>query len=78
VSGGPCIKCYYDTVGWCGDLAKVASPRSLPELGLGRTEGTPVAWGAPRARREFSGVGSLCPRPGSGEAGSCPLGGALA
>jgi hypothetical protein len=24
-------------------LAKVASPRSLPELGLGRVEGAPVA-----------------------------------
>jgi hypothetical protein len=30
------------------------------------------------ARRESSGVGCLCPRPGSDEAGSCPLGGALA
>jgi hypothetical protein len=45
VSGDPCIKCSCDTVGWRGDLAKVVSPRSLPELGLGRTEGTPIAWG---------------------------------
>jgi hypothetical protein len=30
-------------VGWHDDLAKVASPRSLPELGLGRVEGAPVA-----------------------------------
>jgi hypothetical protein len=43
VSGDPCIECSYDTVGWRGDLAKVASPRSLPELGLGRVEGAPVA-----------------------------------
>jgi hypothetical protein len=34
MSGDPCIKCSCDTVGWCGDLAKVASPQSLPELGL--------------------------------------------
>jgi hypothetical protein len=43
VSDNPCIKCSCDTVGWCGDLAKVASPRSLPELGLERVEGVPVA-----------------------------------
>jgi hypothetical protein len=43
VSGDPCIKCSCDTVGWRGDLAKVASPRSLPELGLGRVEGVSVA-----------------------------------
>jgi hypothetical protein len=43
LSGDPCIECSCDTVGWRGDLAKVASPRSLPELGLGRVEGVPVA-----------------------------------
>jgi hypothetical protein len=43
VSDDPCIECSCDTVGWRGDLAKVASPRSLPELGLGRVEGVPVA-----------------------------------
>jgi hypothetical protein len=43
VSGDPCIKCSCDAVGWHGDLAKVASPRSLPELGLGRVEGASVA-----------------------------------
>jgi hypothetical protein len=35
VSDDPCIECSCDTVGWRGDLAKVASLRSLPELGLG-------------------------------------------
>jgi hypothetical protein len=72
VSGDPCIKCSYDTVGWRGDLAKVAS---LRRLGLGRAEGVSVACGGPRARRESSGVGCLCPRLGSGEARSCPLSG---
>jgi hypothetical protein len=43
VSDDPCIECSCDTVGWRGDLAKVASPRSLPELGLGRVEGVLVA-----------------------------------
>ena len=43
VSGDPCIECSCDTVGWRGDLAKVASLRSLPELGLGRVEGASVA-----------------------------------
>jgi hypothetical protein len=43
VSGDPCIECSCDTVGWRGDLAKVASPRSLPELGLGRVKDAPVA-----------------------------------
>jgi hypothetical protein len=43
VSDDPCIECSCDTVGWRGDLAKVASPQSLPELGLGRVEGVPVA-----------------------------------
>jgi hypothetical protein len=43
VSVDPCIKCSCDTVGWRGDLAKVASPRSLPELGLGRVEGASIA-----------------------------------
>jgi hypothetical protein len=42
VSGDPCIECSCDAVGWRGDLAKVASLRSLPELGLGRVEGAPV------------------------------------
>jgi hypothetical protein len=43
VSGDPCIECSCDTVDWQGDLAKVASLRSLPELGLERVEGVPVA-----------------------------------
>jgi hypothetical protein len=43
VSGDPRIECACDTVGWRGDLAKVASRRSLPELGFGRVEGAPVA-----------------------------------
>jgi hypothetical protein len=30
VSGDPCIECSCDAVGWRGDLAKVASLRSLP------------------------------------------------
>jgi hypothetical protein len=70
VSVDPRIKCSCDTVGWRGDLVKVASPR---RLGLGRAEGVSVAWGGPRARRESSRVGCLCPRLGSGEARSCPL-----
>jgi hypothetical protein len=41
--GDPCIECACDTVGWWGDLAKVASQRSLSELGFGRVEGAPVA-----------------------------------
>jgi hypothetical protein len=52
VSGDPRIECACDTVGWWGDLAKVASLRSLPELGFGRVKGAPVAWGGPRTRRE--------------------------
>jgi hypothetical protein len=72
VSVDPCIKCSCDTVGWRGDLAKVASPR---RLGLGRAEGVSVAFGDPRARRESFGVGCLCPRLGSGKARSCPLSG---
>jgi hypothetical protein len=75
LSGDPCIECSCDTVGWRGDLAKVASPRSLLELGLGRVEGVSVAWGDPRTRRESSCVGCLCPRLGSGEARSCHLSG---
>jgi hypothetical protein len=39
----PCIECSCDTVGWRSDPAKVASPRSLPELGLGRVEGATTA-----------------------------------
>jgi hypothetical protein len=62
---GLCIKCPCDSVGWRGDLAKVASWR---RLGLERAEGVPVAGGGPRARRRSSGVGCPCPRLGSGEA----------
>jgi hypothetical protein len=40
VSGHLCIKRSCDTVGRCGDLAKVASWR---RLGLGRAEGVFVA-----------------------------------
>jgi hypothetical protein len=40
MSGDPCIKCSCDTVGWHGDLAKVAP---LRRLGLGRAEGVSVA-----------------------------------
>jgi hypothetical protein len=46
-----------------------------PRLLLWRADGVSVAWGGPRARREPSGVGCLCPRLGSGEARSCPLSG---
>jgi hypothetical protein len=42
VSDDPCIECSYDAVGWRSDLAKVASLRSLLELGLGRVECAPV------------------------------------
>jgi hypothetical protein len=73
VSGDPCIECSRDTVSWRGDLAKVASPRSLPELGLGRVEGAPVAGGGPQARRESTWVYCSFPRLGSGEARPCPL-----
>jgi hypothetical protein len=56
VSGDPCIECSCDTVGWRGDLAKVASPRSLPELGLGRGVNPPgstvPARGWARAKRD--------------------------
>jgi hypothetical protein len=75
VSGDPCIECSCDTVGCRGDLAKVASLRSLPELGLGRVEGAPVAWGGPRARRESTWVYCSCPRLGSSDARSRPLSG---
>jgi hypothetical protein len=73
VSGDPHIECACNTVGWWGDLAKVASQWSLPELGFGRVEGAPVAWGGLRARHEF--VRDYCsrPRPGSGKARSRPL-----
>jgi hypothetical protein len=74
VSGHLCIKCPCDSVGWHGDLAKVASWR---RLGLGRAEGVSVAVGGPRARRKPSGVGCPCPRLGSGEARSCPLNGPI-
>jgi hypothetical protein len=73
VSGDPRIECSCDTVGWRGDLAKVASLRSLPELGLVRVEGAPVAWGGPRARCEFAWDYYSCPRLGLGEARSRPL-----
>jgi hypothetical protein len=43
VSGDPRIEYACDTVGWRGDLAKVASRRSLPDLGLERAEGVPTA-----------------------------------
>jgi hypothetical protein len=43
VSGDPRFECACDTVGWRGDLAKVASRRSLLELGLGRAEAAPIA-----------------------------------
>jgi hypothetical protein len=66
VSGDPRIECACDTVGWRGDLAKVASRRSwasgvprvrpLPEEALGRdvtSSGTSVpARGWARARRD--------------------------
>jgi hypothetical protein len=42
VSGDPCIECSCNSVGWRGDLAKVASLRSLREPGLGRVEGASV------------------------------------
>jgi hypothetical protein len=72
VSGHLCNKCPCDSVGWRGDLAKVASWR---RLGLGRAEGVPVAGGGPQARRRSSGVGYPCPRLGLGEAGSRPSNG---
>jgi hypothetical protein len=75
VSGDPCIECFCDTVGWRGDLAKVASLRSLLELGLGRVEGVSAACGGPRARRESAWVYCSCPRLGSSEARSRPLSG---
>jgi hypothetical protein len=65
VSGHLCIKCPCDLVGWCSDLARVASWR---RLGLGRAGSMFVAGGGPRARRRSSGVGCPCPRLGSGEA----------
>jgi hypothetical protein len=43
VSGDPCIECSCDMVGWRGDPAKVASLRSVPEPGLERVGGAPVA-----------------------------------
>jgi hypothetical protein len=43
VSDNPCIECFCDTVGWRDNLTKVASLRSLPELGLWRVGGAPVA-----------------------------------
>jgi hypothetical protein len=74
VSGHLCIKCSCDTVGWRGDLAKVASWR---RLGLGRAKGVSAAGGGPRARRKSSVVGCPCPRLGLGEARSCPLSGLI-
>jgi hypothetical protein len=43
VSGDPRIKSSYDTVGRCGDLAKVASRR---RLGLGQPKVCPLLEGA--------------------------------
>jgi hypothetical protein len=43
VSGDPRIECACNTVGWRGDLAKVASRQSLLELGLGHAGGAPTA-----------------------------------
>jgi hypothetical protein len=73
VSGDLRIECACDTVGWRGDLAKVASQRSLPEVGFGRVEGAPTTRGGPRARCEF--VRDYCsrPRPGSSVARLHPL-----
>jgi hypothetical protein len=73
VSGDPRIECACDTVGWWGDLAKVASLRSVPELGFERVEGAPVAWGGLRARREFAWDYCSCSRLGSGKARLRPL-----
>jgi hypothetical protein len=42
VSGDPCIECSCDTVGWRGDLAKVASLQSLPELASGESKVRPL------------------------------------
>jgi hypothetical protein len=42
VSDDLCIECSCDTVGWCGDLAKAASPRSLPELASGESKVRPL------------------------------------
>jgi hypothetical protein len=75
VSGDPCIECSCDTVGWRSDPAKVASPRSLLELGLGQVEGAPTALGDPRARRKSAMVYCSCPRLGSGVTRSCLSGG---
>jgi hypothetical protein len=56
MSVDPCIKCSCDTVGRRGDLAKVASLRSLSELGLGQDVNPPgsaaFARGWARARRD--------------------------
>jgi hypothetical protein len=42
VSGDPRIECVCDTVGWWGDLTKVASRRSLPDLGSGEPRVRPL------------------------------------
>jgi hypothetical protein len=42
VSGDPCIECSCDMVGWRGDPAKVASLRSLPELGSDKSKAHPL------------------------------------
>jgi hypothetical protein len=43
VSDDSRIKCACDTVGWQGDLAKVATLQSLPKLGFKRAEGALIA-----------------------------------
>jgi hypothetical protein len=45
VSGDPCIECSCDTVGWRGDLAKVASPRSLPSWASSESKVRPLLEG---------------------------------
>jgi hypothetical protein len=72
VSGDPCIKCSCDTVGWRGDLARLLL---CEDWASGEPKVCPLLEGGPRARRESSGVGCLCPRLCSGEARSCPLSG---
>jgi hypothetical protein len=62
VSGDPCIECSCDTVGWRGDLDKVASLRSLLELGLGRVEGAPLLEEA--LGRGVNALGSTVPAQG--------------
>jgi hypothetical protein len=65
VSGHLCVKCSCDSVGWCGDLVRVASQR---RQGLGRAGDVSAVEGGPRARQKSLGVGCPCPRLGSGMA----------